>query len=89
MKINWKIRFKNPIFIGQLILSILMPIVGYAGITLTDLTSWAILGNVLLGAIGNPYVIGLVAVALYNALTDPTTRGVSDSIRAQTYDDLH
>ena len=38
--INWKVRFKNPVFIAQLILSILTPILTYMGITVQDLTSW-------------------------------------------------
>ena len=37
--INWKVRFKNPVFIVQLILAILGPICAYGGLTLQDLTS--------------------------------------------------
>lgn len=82
---NWKVRFKNPVFIIQLILAILTPILAYAGLTLQDLTSWKALGDILLGAIGNPYVLGLIAVSVWNALNDPTTAGVTDSARAMTY----
>lgn len=84
--INWKVRFKNPVFIAQLILAIIMPILAYAGLTLQDLTSWSVLGDILLGAIKNPYVLGLIAVSVWNALNDPTTAGVSDSIQALTYE---
>lgn len=45
---NLKVRFKNPVFIIQLILAILTPILAYAGLTLQDLTSWAKLGQILL-----------------------------------------
>lgn len=83
---NLKVRFKNPVFIVQLILAILTPILAYAGLTFQDLTSWQALGEVLLGAIKNPYVLGLIAVSLWNALNDPTTAGVTDSIQAMTYD---
>lgn len=83
---NLKVRFKNPIFIVQIILAILTPILAYAGIAFQDLTSWPVLGNVLLEAIKNPYVLGLIAVSLWNALNDPTTSGVKDSIRAMCYD---
>ena len=82
---NLKVRFKNPVFIVQLILAILTPILAYAGLTLQDLTSWKALGDILLGAIGNPYVLGLIAVSLWNALNDPTTSGVTDSARAMSY----
>ena len=29
MKINWKVRFKNPVFIAQIILAILTPILTF------------------------------------------------------------
>ena len=82
---NLKVRFKNPIFIAQLILAILTPILAYAGLTMQDLTSWATLGKILLNAIKNPYVLGLIVVSVWNALNDPTTAGVSDSKLAMTY----
>ena len=86
---NLKVRFKNPVFIGQLILSILTPTLAYAGLTLQDITTWGALGNMLLGAIQNPYVLGLVVVSVWNALNDPTTAGLGDSTRAMTYDKPH
>ena len=86
MKINLKVRFKNPMFYVQLILSILTPILAYSGLTAPDLTTWAKLGEVLLNAISNPYVLSLVVVSVYNALVDPTTSGFGDSAKALTYD---
>ena len=86
MKINWKVRFKNPVFIVQLLLSILTPILAYAGLTVQDMTTWQAIGNLLLGAISNPYVIGLVVISVWNALNDPTTTGITDSAKALTYD---
>ena len=86
MKINWKVRFKNPMFYVQLVLSVLTPILAYSGLTATDLTTWATLGDVLGQALSNPYVLSLVIVSVYNALVDPTTVGFGDSARALTYD---
>lgn len=83
---NLKVRFKNPVFIAQLILAILTPILAYAGLTVQDLTSWQVLGEILLGAIRNPYVLGLIVVSVWNALNDPTTAGITDSAQALTYD---
>jgi phi LC3 family holin len=83
--INWKVRFKNPQFCAQLLLSVLLPILAYMGLTLQDLVTWAKLGEVLLEAISNPYVLGLVAVSVYNAVVDPTTKGFKDSERAKRY----
>lgn len=83
---NLKVRFKNPVFIAQFILAILTPILAYAGLTVQDLTSWQALGEILLGAIRNPYVLGLIVVSVWNALNDPTTAGITDSAQALTYD---
>ena len=85
MKINWKVRFKNPVFVAQLILAILMPIITYLGLNITDIVSWKILGEVLFQAISNPYVLGTVVVSVWNCINDPTTTGLGDSKRAQGY----
>ena len=82
---NFKVRFKNPIFIAQLILAILTPILAYAGLTLQDPTSWTKLGQLLINALSNPYVLGLIAVSVWNALNDPTTAGITDSKQVMTY----
>lgn len=82
---NLKIRFKNPVFIVQIILAIITPILAYAGLTFQDITTWGKLGELLLGAVSNPYVLGLIAVSVWNALNDPTTSGVKDSQRALSY----
>ena len=83
---NLKVRFKNPIFIVQLILAILTPLLAYAGLTIQDITSWAMLGKILLEAIGNPYVLSLILISVWNALNDPTTAGLTDSMQAMTYE---
>ena len=82
---NWKVRFKNPLFIAQMILAVLTPILAYAGLTVKDLTTWQALGDLLMGALSNPYVLGLVVVSVFNAVSDPTTSGVADSEQALTY----
>ena len=87
--INFKVRLRNPVFIAQLVLAVLTPILAYAGLTVQDLTTWKALGELLLGALSNPYVLGLVIVSVFNAVTDPTTAGVKDSERALTYDYPH
>lgn len=83
--INFKVRIKNPVFIAQLVLAILTPILAYAGLTAQDLTTWGALGKLLLNAISNPYVLSLVIVSVWNAVNDPTTKGFKDSNRAITY----
>lgn len=83
--INFKVRLRNPVFIAQLVLAVLTPILAYAGLTVADLTTWKALGDLLIGALSNPYVLGLVIVSVFNAVTDPTTAGIQDSENAMTY----
>ncbi len=87
MNINWKIRFKNPAFYVQIIIAIVTPILAYMGLTAQDITTWAALGNMLLQAVSNPYVLVLVAGSVYNAVVDPTSTGITDSKTALTYDE--
>lgn len=82
---NLKVRLKNPVFVAQLILSLLTPILTYAGLTMQDLATWGALGQLLLDAVRNPYVLALVVVSVWNALNDPTTKGIGDSKLAMTY----
>lgn len=84
--INWKVRFKNPVFIAQLGLSLLTPVLAYAGLTLADMTSWSSLVQIMIESIKNPYLVGLIVVSVWNALNDPTTAGLSDSAQAMKYD---
>lgn len=84
--INLKVRFKNPTFIAQLLLSVFVPVLGYYGLTAQDFTTWQSVFEILKNAISNPYVFGTMVVGLWNALNDPTTKGlISDSERAKTY----
>ena len=85
MKINFKVRLKNPVFIAQIILAILTPILAYAGLTMQDITTWKTLGDLIMNALSNPYVLGLVGVSVWNAINDPTTKGIGDSANALLY----
>ena len=85
MKINWKVRIKNPLFWVQIGVAILMPILAYLGLSVEDLTTWSKVGQVLLEAVSNPYILGVVVVSVFNAIQDPTTKGLSDSEKALTY----
>lgn len=87
MKINWKVRAKNPQFWLQIALAIVVPVGGYFGITGADVTTWYALWNVIVDAVSNPYVLFIIGVSVYNSVLDPTTRGFSDSQRALNYDE--
>lgn len=85
MNINFLVRFKNPVFIFQIIMSVLTPILAYFGLAAEDITSWKILLDTLLEAVKNPYVCVMAAIGLWNAINDPTTSGLSDSKQAMLY----
>ena len=65
MRLNLKVRLKNPVFLAQILLALITPILAYMGLTFKDLTTWG---------------------SVWNALTDPTTAGLSDSEAALKYE---
>lgn len=85
MKINWTVRLKNPQWWVQIVLALVIPVLGYFGMTGADITTWGVLWNTLLKAVSNPYVLVLAAVSVYNAIVDPTTAGIGDSLQALNY----
>lgn len=86
MKINWKVRLKNPVFWVGLAVAIVLPILTSLGMSWEDMTTWAALGDALLQAVKNPVILVSVLVSVWNAINDPTTKGLSDSAQALTYD---
>lgn len=86
-KINWKVRFnrKNILFIAQVIISVIIPILTYFGLQASDLTTWEKVWETFVQAISNPYVVVMALVSLFNAITDPTTAGITDSTSALSY----
>lgn len=87
MNINWKVRFnkENIMFITQVIVSVVVPILTYFGLQASDLTTWGAVWNTFVQAVSNPYVVIMALVSLFNAITDPTTKGIWDSANALTY----
>lgn len=87
MKINWKVRFKNPAFWTQIAVAVVLPILTYMGLSWNDMTTWGALLGIFIEAIKNPVIIVSVAVSVWNAINDPTTSGLSDSTQAMSYDE--
>lgn len=83
--INWKVRANNPQFWFQIFLAIAVPIGTYFGVTGKDITSWKVLIDLIGQAVSNPYVIAMVVVSVYNAVNDPSTKGVRDGENALEY----
>lgn len=84
--INLRVRAKNPVFWFQVFLSIAVPVGAYFGVTGQDMTSWSKLFELIVNALSNPYVLFTVGVSLFNALNDPTVKGISDSKQVMEYD---
>ena len=82
MNINWLVRLKNKTFWLSLIPAVLLLIQVVAavfGYTL-DLGD---LGNKLLSVVNAVFAV----LAILGVVTDPTTKGVSDSAQAMTYEE--
>ena len=81
MKLNLKVRIKNPWFWVGLVGVILSAM----GVSPETLTSWQAVLDMLLDFISNPFMIGTVVMALIGVFSDPTTSGIGDSTQAMTY----
>lgn len=88
MNINWKVRFnkKNIMFLAQVAISVCVPVLTYFGLQASDMTTWTKVWETLIQAVSNPYVVLMAVVSLFNAITDPTTKGLGDSKDALTYE---
>ncbi len=81
MSINWRVRLKNKTFWLSLIPAVLLlvqVIAAVFGYTL-DLGE---LGNKLLAVVNALFAV----LSILGVVTDPTTKGVSDSTQALNYD---
>lgn len=86
MKINWKVRFKNPTFWAQIAVSVISPILVGMGMQWSDMTTWPNLINCIVRAACNPVIVVSVIGSVWAAITDPTTQGTSDSVQALNYE---
>ena len=80
MKINWKVRLKNPVFwltVIPAVIALVYTVLGLLGVVPT--ISEDTLVNAVTAIISALTTIGV--------LIDPTTKGVSDSDRALTYEE--
>ncbi|BDH60162.1 hypothetical protein MTP04_02920 [Lysinibacillus sp. PLM2] len=87
MKINWKVRFskENLTFWLRFLGALLIPILAYFGWNFEDLNNWEMVGKLLVNFVSNPFLIGLTIINAINLIPDPTTKGLSDSEQALTY----
>lgn len=81
MKINWKVRIKNKNFWFALVPAILLLVQVVAAVFGYSLDLGE-LGNKLLAVVNAAFGV----LAILGIVTDPTTKGVSDSEQAMTYE---
>lgn len=84
MKLNLKVRTKNPWFwigIGAVILSAM-------GVDPKMFTSWSAVWDAVVALFTNPFQLATVALAVFGVIVDSTTKGASDSERAMKYTEL-
>ncbi len=85
MKINIKVRLKNPIFWASIFSTVILTILTQLGLNFQDITTWQDFFDILLQAVKNPVIVVSVVTSVYNALIDPTTKGFGDSVQALSY----
>ena len=83
--INWKVRMKNPLFWVEVGLAVISTALVYNSLEPQDLTSWNGLCDLLVGIVSNPYLLFMCGVSVFNAVNDPTTKGLKDSNNAINY----
>ncbi len=83
MKINFKVRAKNPYFWFGLV-GVILTAMGAKPEMFTD---WGMVCEQAKELLGNPFMLVSVIVAVTGVLFDPTTRGLSDSAQALTYNE--
>lgn len=81
MKINWKVRFKNKVWLGGFIGAIVT-------FVFTMLELFEIAPGVSESLVMNGVQAILVILAGIGVLVDPTTKGANDSERALSYEEL-
>lgn len=78
MKINWKVRFKNPVWLTSFCTFCVSTI--YNGMSMFDIVP-SVTEDAILAAIASVMQV----LTLAGILVDPTTAGISDSETAMTY----
>lgn len=80
MKINWKVRLKNPVFWLTVIPAVI-------ALVYTVLGLFGVVPSISEDVLVNAVTAIISALTTVGVLIDPTTKGVSDSDRALTYEE--
>ena len=79
MKINWKVRVKQPAFwiaTIPVMITFAYSVLAFAGFT----------PSITQDTVQNLFIALVALLAQFGIIVDPTTKGVNDSDRAMTYD---
>ncbi len=79
MKINWKVRIKQPAFwiaTIPVMITFVYSVLAFAGFT----------PSITQDTVQNLFIALVALLAQFGIIVDPTTKGVNDSDRAMTYD---
>lgn len=79
MKINWKVRIKQPAFwiaTIPVMITFAYSVLAFAGLT----------PSITQDTVQNLFIALVALLAQFGIIVDPTTKGVNDSDRAMTYD---
>lgn len=79
MKINWKVRLKNPVFYLTIIPAVI-------ALVYTVLGVFDVVPTISEDTVTNAVTAIITALTTLGVLIDPTTNGVNDSERALTYE---
>lgn len=80
MKINWKVRFKNKVWLGSFISLIV-------GFVYSMLALFDVFPKVTENAVARLIDQVLMFLGLIGVIVDPTTDGINDSVRAMGYEE--
>jgi phi LC3 family holin len=87
--INWKVRFKNRswvmAFVAQLMIVAQMLLGGLNALGITDFQLSDAIQQSILTFINLVFIL----LSMMGIVQDPTTKGMSDSVRAKTYKEPH
>ena len=61
MKINWKVRLRNPVFWAEVAAAAVLPILAQLGLSWEDMDTWAALWEALTAAVKSPVILTAVA----------------------------
>lgn len=80
MKINWKVRVKQPAFwiaTIPVVITFVYSVLSFAGVT----------PSITQDTVQNLFIALVALLAQFGIIVDPTTKGVNDSDRAMNYDE--